>query len=246
MEGRMPDPNRLGGLAWTRRTGGALTGAERRRLLGAIARGQLEMVAGRAKLAAGRASRAATELPDPPDSAFARDVEEQAREQSPRVVAHSYRTWMFGHALAALDGQALDPELFWAASLLHDFGIDRPVSGQDFTIRSADKVLECAARHGVDGDPAADAVTVHPTPGIDPATDGALGVYVQAGALTDVGGLRVWDMASSLVAEVERRQPRGDSLAPLVRAEIRAVPRGRFALLVRCGFLLLMRLPQPR
>jgi hypothetical protein len=242
----MPDPNRLGGLAWTRRTGGALTGAERRRLLGAVARGQAQSVAGRVRLATGRAARAAGELPDPPDSAFARDVEQAAREQSARVVAHSYRTWMFGHALAALDGEPLDPEQFWAAALLHDWGIDAPVPGQDFTIRSADRLLECAGRHGVDGDRAADAITVHPTPGITAATDGALGTYVQAGALTDIGGFRIWDMAATLVEQVDSRQPRGDSLAPLVRAEVRAVPAGRFALLVRCGFLLMMRLPQPR
>ena len=38
----MPDPERLGGLGWTRRTKGALTSAERRRLCVAIARGQAE------------------------------------------------------------------------------------------------------------------------------------------------------------------------------------------------------------
>jgi hypothetical protein len=242
----MPDPNRLGGLEWTRRTRGALTSAERRRLLGAVARGQVDNIAGRVRLAAGRAPRAATELPDPPDSAFARDVEETARGQSDRVIAHSYRTWLFGHALAALDGERLDPELFWAAALLHDYGIDAPVPGEDFTLRSADEVLDCAGRHGVDGLPAADGVTDHVTPGITVATDGALATYVQAGALSDVGGIRIWDMARSLVDEVDRRRPRGDSLAPLVRAEVKAVPEGRFAFLVKCGFLLLMKLPQPR
>jgi hypothetical protein len=242
----MPDPNRLGGLAWTRHTRGALTGAERRRLLGAVARGQLENVAGRVKLATGRAPRSATELPDPPDSAFARDVEAAAREQSDRVVAHSYRTWMFGQALAGFDGEQLDPEQFWAAALLHDYGIDHPVPGEDFTIRSADKAIECGERQGIDCEPAADGITVHPTPGITALADGAIGVYVQAGALTDIGGFRVWDMAASLVEEVDRRRPRGESLAPLVRAEARAVPRGRFAFLVKCGFLVVIRLPQPR
>jgi hypothetical protein len=242
----MPDPNRLGGLAWTRRTGGALSRAERRRLLGAIARGQLENVAGRVRLATGRAPRSARELPDPPDSAFARDVEEAAREQSDRVIAHSYRTWMFGHALAGLDGERLDPEQFWAAALLHDYGIESPVPGQDFTIRSADKAIECGERHGVDCEPAADGITVHPTPGITASSDGAIGTYVQAGALSDLAGFRVWDMAASLVEELDGRRPRGESLAPLVRAEAKAVPKGRFALLVKCGFLVVLKLPQPR
>ena len=48
-----PDPDRLGGLAWTRRTGGRLTRRERARLLAAIGRGQWENVLGRTKLALG-------------------------------------------------------------------------------------------------------------------------------------------------------------------------------------------------
>ena len=48
-----PDPQRVGGLGWTRRTGGRLTSRERGRLLSAIALGQWENVIGRAKLALG-------------------------------------------------------------------------------------------------------------------------------------------------------------------------------------------------
>ena len=53
MTAARPDPNRLGGLAWTRRTGGRLTRGERARLLAAIGRGQWDNVLGRAKLALG-------------------------------------------------------------------------------------------------------------------------------------------------------------------------------------------------
>jgi hypothetical protein len=49
----VPDPNRLGGLAWARRTRGILTAAERRRLIGAIGVGQAVNIVGRAKLALG-------------------------------------------------------------------------------------------------------------------------------------------------------------------------------------------------
>ena len=238
----MPDPNRLGGLAWTRRTRGALTRAEQRRLLAAISKTQLEGIAGRIKLATGRAPRAATELPIPPDSAFAKDVEDACREQSPPVIAHSYRTWCFGNALAALDGHALEPEQFYAAALLHDFGIDAPVENEDFTIRSAARLLETAEPHGVDATPAADAICAHATPGVSVDHDGALATYVQAGALLDLAGLRLWDVAQSAVDEVGRRHPPGGSLIPLVKAEARAVPRGRFALLVRSGGTIAMRI----
>lgn len=236
----MPDPDRLGGIGWTRRTKGALTSAERRRLYVAVARGQAENAAGRLKLALGRAPRAAGELPDPPDSAFARDVQEACDEQPSAIVAHSYRTWAFGHALAALDGHALDPEQFWCAALLHDAGIAATKADEDFTLRSAQAAIACASRHGHDGEPIADAITVHATPGIDPATDGALGTYVQGGAMLDLGGLRLWDVSEDLVDRVAARHPLAD-LAPYVRDEARAVPRGRFALLRRCGLIVAMR-----
>jgi hypothetical protein len=57
-----PDPQRLGGLAWVRRTGGRLSRAERRHLLLAIAVGQWENAVGRVKLALGRVPAAAARV----------------------------------------------------------------------------------------------------------------------------------------------------------------------------------------
>ena len=57
-----PDPQRLGGVAWVRRTGGQLSRAERRGLLVAIAVGQWENAVGRAKLALGRLPAAAAHV----------------------------------------------------------------------------------------------------------------------------------------------------------------------------------------
>jgi hypothetical protein len=52
-----PDPQRLGGLAWVRRTGGRLSPAERRRLLLEVAVGQWVNAVVRVKLALGRISQ---------------------------------------------------------------------------------------------------------------------------------------------------------------------------------------------
>ena len=239
----MPDPERVGGLAWTRRTKGALTGAERRRLLAKIARGQAENLAGQVKLRLGRAPRAADEMPTVPDSAFARDAQEACDAQPSAIRAHSYRTWALGWALAALDGHSsdLEPEAFWCASLLHDHGLVHPVPGEDFTLRSAEAAIACADRHARDdGEWIGDGITSHATPGASVEQDGALGPYIQAGALLDLGGLRLWDASPALLGEVASRWNPGD-MVPYVRAEARAVPRGRFALLRRCGMTAAMR-----
>src|SRR5512132_561939 len=112
---RVPDPRRLGGLEWARRTNGLLTAAERRRLLGEIAKGQAQNLLGRAKLTLGRLPAGAHSVDacsfQPPVSRLAREAEEACAEQPAALAGHSYRTWMFGLALAAVDGTALDPDL---------------------------------------------------------------------------------------------------------------------------------------
>jgi hypothetical protein len=247
-----PDPKRLGGLEWTRRTGGALTRAERRRLLGTIARGQAQNVVGRVKLATGRLPAGAADVDvttfDPPDSALAREAEEACAEQPAAVIGHSYRTWLFGLALAAVDRAAVDRELFYAAALIHDHGISAPTPGRDFTIASAERAIACAEAAGAGrdvGETVGDAICVHPTPGITPERDGTLGCYVQWGAMVDVAGLRAWDVSRANREAVVAAHPRRDfkrAIAALVRAESGAVPKGRFALLSRCGFALAIRM----
>jgi hypothetical protein len=102
---------------------------------------------------------------------------------------------MYGRALAALDGAQLDPELFYCAALIHDYGISPPVADRDFTLGGADRALACAAAAAVadrDGEAMADAICVHPTPGVTVDRDGPLGCYVQWGAMVDGAGLRIW------------------------------------------------------
>jgi hypothetical protein len=249
----MADPNRLGGLAWARRTGGALTAAERRRLIGAIAAGQVANAVGRVKLALGRLPDGASAIDvsdfEPPDSKLAQEAEAACAEQPDLIAGHSYRTWMWGMALAALDRAQLDRELFYCAALVHDWGATVPVPGEDFTIRGADRALECASAAGLDPARAeliADGICGHTTPGATVERDGAIAYYVQYGAMVDGAGLRSWDVAPHNIAEVLRRYPRGAGfkrgLSEIIKEEARAVPGGRFALLNRSGVTLAVRL----
>jgi hypothetical protein len=102
--------------------------------------------------------------------------------------------------------------------------------------------LACAAAAGLpDGDAEriADAICVHATPGVSVDRDGALGCYVQWGAMVDGAGLRVCDVSKENVRAVLEAYPRGagfkGELAALMCAEAAAVPGGRSSLLVRCG-----------
>jgi len=235
-----------------RRTDGKLTSRERRRLLAAIAIGQWENLLGRAKLALGRLPAGASAIDvqtfEPPDSPLAREAEQACAEQPAAILGHSYRTWLFGRALAALDGSALDLELFYCGALVHDYGIAQPTPGRDFTLASAERTLACAAAAGVPDERAellADAICVHTTPGISLDTDGTLGCYLQWGAMVDGAGLRMWDVSQANVSEVLRRYPRPDfkrQLIGLIRAEATALPGGRLGLLIRCGLLLAVRM----
>jgi hypothetical protein len=249
----IPNPNRLGGLEWARRTHGKLTAGERRRLIGAIAVGQAVNLVGRVKLALGRLPDGASSIDvrdfEPPDSKLAREAEAACAEQLDLIAAHSYRTWMWGMALAALDREQLDRELFYCAALVHDWGATVPVPGEDFTIRGAERALACAQAAGIDparAEVIADGICCHTTPGVTVKRDGPIAYYVQYGAMVDGAGLRAWDVAPHNIAEVLRRHPRGPGfkrgLSETIREEARAVPEGRFGLLRRCGMTLAVRM----
>jgi hypothetical protein len=247
-----PDHARLGGIGWLERTNGSLTKAERRRLVPAILRGQASGIAGRLALLARRRAKGPMTVPTPPDSRLARDAEEAAAEQPAAILGHSYRTWAFGRALVAVDGESVDEELFYVASLLHDAGLADVVTGEDFTLRSgrlAAPIVEThrgldAARH------VCDAISAHATPGASVAVDGPEAFYVQSGATLDLGGLRLHHLSADLVDSVlaaHSREGVVTDISARITAEAAAVPDGRFALLKKTGFLQALRLaPLPK
>jgi hypothetical protein len=154
---------------------------------------------------------------------------------------------LLGHALACQDRQVLDPELFYVAALLHDAGIVRVVTGEDFTIRSARVVAEVVARVRPDDSSLAtslgDSVVAHASPGLSADID-PIGFYVQVGAMADLAALRRWDLPRGYTGSAYRAHPANDVfgvVAAAISAEARAVPRGRFAMLRRSGMSLMVR-----
>jgi hypothetical protein len=231
--------------AWAKATGGALDPRQRRRVAGAIARGYLDIAVGLASRPLRRP--VPVELPVAPDSRLARDAEDAAVEQGVALAGHGYRTWMLGHALARQDRQVLDPELFYVAALLHDAGIVKVVTGEDFTIRSAGVVSAVAERVQPDNPSLAtslaDSVVAHATPGLTADMD-PVGFYVQVGAMADLAALRTWDLPRGYARSAYRAHPADGvfgAVAASIIAEARAVPRGRFAMLRRAGMPLMVR-----
>lgn len=127
-------------------------------------------------------------------SGTARQVETRATEllSSTPMLNHSWRTWVFGCALAERDGTEIDRDLLFIAAMLHDVGLSQPTPGRCFTGRGADLVVELAAGELNDADLAAtaSAITHHITPGLTKKEGGELGYYLQAGSALDLGGLR--------------------------------------------------------
>jgi hypothetical protein len=237
---------RLGGLYWVRDTRGRLSAFDRWHVVGKILASGPKTYWTRLRF------RPIPTIDDgafvPPDSALAHQAEEALRDLGrghDAIVGHSYRSWMFGLALAHLDGaqSQLDPEMFYCAALLHDVGLLSPIEDRDFTLTGAEHAIECATGAGMSADQAdliADAICVHPTPGLSPDRDGALGYYLQWGTIVDIAGART-QIAPRNLDMILRLHPPGttfyETISRMVQAEAKAVPSGRFAWLVKYDFM---------
>lgn len=244
------DFDRLGGLCWVQDTGDRLRFGDGARLLASALGTTAAMAAHLLTLAFRRTGRViGDDLFMPPDSRVAREAEEAATDLSPIIRNHSYRTWMLGTALAVLDGRnlahELDAELFFCASLLHDYGLAKPTKGRDFTLAGSEqaaKAVELGGRSHDDAMAVADGICVHPSVGISVRRDGAIGYYLQWGSMADIAGLRRAEVPQARLQEILCAHPRTErfkqEMAAIVSSEALAVPRGRFALYKHLGMTL--------
>jgi hypothetical protein len=238
-------PTDLGTHRWVERTGGLLTAAERRSLVGPLvtthatnAVGRLSMLlrlnSGR-RIPMTRVRRAA------PESVLTRAAETLAGQRlRPVLLNHSYRTYAFGAALGELEGLDVDLELLFAAAMLHDVGLPTTVGDVDFTRASARVARDVAEDVGLSTaatDTLRSAITLHHSPGVTLA-HGPVAYLLSAGAGLDVAGLRSWQLPPDLLAAVTAQHPRlgfKREFTAAFRAEAALVPRGRAAFLRRYG-----------
>jgi hypothetical protein len=240
-----------GGYAWTRQTAGVMSPRDRLQAIAPIVGTLVSYLIGNVKYRMGRNTRTTAGLSfddlREPDGALAAEAKKAWATLAPHVREHSYRTWAYGRALAAFDGERLDEELFYVACLLHDYGLPDPHAGEDFTLRGAECAKRCAQAAGrseVTGTALADAITFHVTPGVGRYDVERLGCYVQAGSMLDLAGLRANDLSPAYLEAVAGASDRTGvtrAFTGLVKAEAAKNPGSRFSMLNRCGMTLTFR-----
>jgi len=237
--------NAVGTIEWTRRTGGRLESAERRRLLADLARVHVDNVLGRGSallhLNSGRRAVVSPECLVPPDSPLTRAAEDAAtRMLTPSLLNHSHRAYRFGRALGDLEGLEVDDELLFAAALLHDTGLVLTDGSADFTLVSARVARDVAEGVGLSSrasETMQTAITMHYSPRVS-LDVGPEAYLLAAGAGVDVAGLRSWELPRPVLADAVRLHPREGFKVYFTKAwsvEAARVPRGRAQLLKRYG-----------
>lgn len=237
---------RIGSLDWVASTDGRLSPPERRTLIRPLLGTQVRMAVGRTaavlRIAPGRHREVDPSRLGLPYSVLTVAAREAAeRTLSPSLLNHSYRTYLFGAALAQLERVDVDRELLLAAALLHDTGLRPAVPGVDFTLASAKVALDVAERAGLSSSATRvmrDAITLHHSPDVMLGTDGPVAYLLSAGAALDVVGLRSWSLPRGLLDQIVSQHPRlafKREFTSAAAAEAAAVPGGRMDLLRRYG-----------
>ena len=242
----------IGTLEWTRRTNGILGRGERARYIAATVMTTSRLAP---RLIAHRAGRAASG-PDPsqlapPDSQAARDAVAECVELMPEtVIEHNYRSFLYARALGLRSGLAHDEELLFVATMFHDAGIvdvDLSDGGRCFTLAGAERAEALGVAHGWEAGrsaAAAEAITLHVNPGVDPA-QGAEAHLMHDGVLLDAFGLRIWELDPGGLARVRQRHPRlgfSREAGRLLRAQADAIGGCRVAAAMQSGFGLALKL----
>jgi hypothetical protein len=130
---------------WATTTGGNLSRAEHRYLVGVILRDLPTALTALLRYRLGKRGTGRIDLGEVPvpTSTLARRAEQFVQQElSPLVLEHSYRTYYFGRVLAAGDGAEVDVEAVYLASLLHDLHLEHPTPGKCFAVTGAERTAD--------------------------------------------------------------------------------------------------------
>jgi hypothetical protein len=234
----------LGDWSWGTRTGGRLSRAEELRCELGVARAAVGAAfTRRLRTRAGHdqvPTRSLVLAETPPDSVFPRAALAAAQDvSSPGLLAHCIRAWLWADLLAQADDVPHDPELLYAACVLHDLGLTETYwcrRAECFAVEGAMAAHDLARENGYPAaESLAEAISLHLNVTV-PLRHGAEAHLLHAGTTTDLLGLRLNRIPTPLQVQVLRRHPRESLDAGLlepVRRQALARPRSRVAVLER-------------
>jgi hypothetical protein len=242
--------SQVGSWEWAQRTGGRLGRADRAELLrqGVLAQLSRLPAAMRRRLISDTSS---VSLPDPPDTALAKEAEQRVRELSkPPLYGHCLRTWAFAAMFAQRDRVEHDEELLYLACVLHDVGLTEAHDGRDpsaacFAVEGARAAHALLCEQQAPEDRArtvAEAISLHLNVDV-PDRYGPEAVLLSKGVTLDVVGRRMERFPRAALLEVARKWPREGAGALLLEDTKRQAerrPQSRAALLHRLGFAKLL------
>ena len=165
-------------------------------------------------------------IPTPPTGVAAWAEAICAAVSEPWLLSHCHRTYLIGVALGCR--ASIDRELFYAAAMLHDVGLNHPfspgpsgertdnrnswVSSPCFAVRGADVAMTLAEAGGWSSSRArrlAEAVSLHVNVRV-PRSRGAEAHLLNASSALDVLRLGVDRIPKAHLDAIEQRWPRGD------------------------------------
>lgn len=236
----------VGSLAWARQSGGALSLADRFRLMARTMAPALSAV-GKTWLRIGeRKSCDFSSIPQPDTDAIRSAYALLESCASPSIINHSFRTYFWGAAFARFSGVHHDPELLMASCLLHDLGMTDAHCGKlpgcaCFAVEGALAAEEWA--RGIGWPPArqqqiAEAISLHLN-GDVAVSQGAEAHLLQQGAACDVVGSRFYEMDSGYRGRVLEQHPRlgfKKVMLDFATGESRRRPQSRTRLIMQSGF----------
>ena len=164
------------------------------------------------------------------ETSLADEVSRLLAQTPPAVVAHSHRSYHFAAAFAAADGVALDDEVLYLGTVLHDIGLSPAADGGErFEVRGANLVRQLLQRHGMQLDRIAnvwDCIALHASTPLaqhkSPETR-----YANRGIALDVRGVGAESLDATLVRSVLDRWSRlgfPDAFEAVLADEVRSHP----------------------
>lgn len=150
----------------------------------------------------------------PPDTAAARGAHELVtRFQSPALVNHVLRSWLWAEAFAIVEGhRGIDHELLYTGAVLHDIGLapayDNHVLGYEEAGGFVGEALTAGAGWSVERQRRVNEIIVrHNWPSVDPAQD-VEGYLLETSTGLDIAGRRDEEIPLEFRREVLAAYPR--------------------------------------